>query len=47
VQAIKTEFDRKRFTLASVQKFKDREVVKSSVKRLKDAFADKLAKYEA
>jgi hypothetical protein len=47
VQAITTEFERKRFTLASVQKFKDREVVKSSVKRLKDAFADKLAKYEA
>lgn len=47
VQALTTEFEKKRFTLASVQKFKDRKAVRDSVKRLKEAFADKLAKYEA
>ncbi len=47
VQAITTELEKKRFTLASIQKFKNREAVQNSVKRLKGALADKLAKYEA
>ena len=47
VQAITTELEKKRFTLASIQKFKNREAVQNSVNRIKKAFADKLAKYEA
>jgi hypothetical protein len=47
VQAITAEFERERFTLATVQQFKERKAVKDSVNRLKEAFADKLEKYEA
>lgn len=47
VQAITTELEKKRFTLDSIQTFKKRDAVQKSVKRLKEAFADKLAKYEA
>jgi hypothetical protein len=47
VQAITAEFEKERFTLRSVQQFKNRKAVKDSVNRLKGAFADKLEKYEA
>jgi hypothetical protein len=45
VQAVTAELEKERFTLNSVQKFKDRQAVKEIVQRLKEAFADKLAKY--
>lgn len=47
VQAVTTELESERFTLTTIQKFKDRKAVKDSVKRLKEAFADKLEEYEA
>lgn len=46
VQAVTTDLEKERFTLATIQQFKDRKAVKDSVKRLKAAFADKLASYE-
>ncbi|MBI3530694.1 MAG: hypothetical protein HY067_22330 [Betaproteobacteria bacterium] len=47
VQAITNELEKGRFTLSTIQKFKERSAVKQSVNRLKEAFADKLEKYEA
>ncbi len=47
VQAVTAEFEKERLTLSTVQQFKDRKAVKDSVSRLKEAFAEKLAKYEA
>jgi hypothetical protein len=47
VQAITAQLEEERFTLSSVQGFKDRKAVTDSVERLKQAFADKLAKYAA
>jgi hypothetical protein len=45
VQAVTAEFEKKRLTLSTIQTFKKRKAVKESVQRLKQAFADKLAKY--
>jgi len=47
VQAMTTELEKERLTLAKIHEFKNRKAVKNSLKRLKEAFADKLAKYEA
>jgi hypothetical protein len=47
VQAVTAEFEGERFTLATVQQFKERKTVKDAVNRLKEAFAHKLEKYEA
>jgi hypothetical protein len=47
IQAVTAEFEKERLPLAKIQEFKERKAVKESVNRLKQAFADKLEKYEA
>jgi hypothetical protein len=47
VQAVTAEFEKKRYTLGTIHKFKDECAVRESVGRLREAFRDKLAKYEA